>query len=345
MADEVKAPARQRSWRLRVLVLALSLVAGAILAEIVVRVRFPALSTYRDFEPGIYAEDKDCHWVNLANYRGTFHSFFEDQAISTNALGFRGVEPPAEGTFEQRVLCLGDSNTFGRGVAEDETYPAQLAAELARRGTKAAVWNSGVCGYDTEQELSTLRRYGAKLRPTTVTLGWLENDITGPAPPMGRVVDGYMVEREKDIALVKERLHGRFWESSYLARLIDIVVKIRRARHRVADDLEPTKPPSAADIDYNLESIRKIRKLCGELGARLIVIVYVGEAQVQLGKRGDVVTRIETTLRAEGVEVVSGFDLFKADYDARGKDTSSSSATGATRTKTGTRSRLKSLRA
>ena len=48
---------------------------------------------------------------------------------STNRLGMRGpdVSMPSPGF---RVLCIGDSVTFGWGVADDQTYPAHLSREL-----------------------------------------------------------------------------------------------------------------------------------------------------------------------------------------------------------------------
>ena len=52
-----------------------------------------------------------------------------------------GAQPPA-GTL--RIAAVGDSTTFGWGLADDETWPAQLTAELARRGHAVEVLNAGV---------------------------------------------------------------------------------------------------------------------------------------------------------------------------------------------------------
>jgi hypothetical protein len=41
-----------------------------------------------------------------------------------NSLGFRGDEPTKEGF---KIMCIGDSNTEGVGVNNDETWPAQFA--------------------------------------------------------------------------------------------------------------------------------------------------------------------------------------------------------------------------
>ena len=58
--------------------------------------------------------------------------------VSTNAKGFRG--PPLEPQkTSYRVLCLGDSVTFGWGVAEDESYPARLRKSLGLEVINAGV--------------------------------------------------------------------------------------------------------------------------------------------------------------------------------------------------------------
>jgi lysophospholipase L1-like esterase len=50
-------------------------------------------------------------------------------AVSTNSQGYRGPELP-DAASHPRILCVGDSVTFGWGVAFAESYPARLAALL-----------------------------------------------------------------------------------------------------------------------------------------------------------------------------------------------------------------------
>lgn len=301
--------------------LAASLLVSLAIAEAVVRMRYPVLTPYRDFAPGIYVEDPERGWASLPNYRGTYHSFFEDQAVVTNSLGFRGPEPPADAaSADLRVLSLGDSNTFGRGVGETETHPIQLEAELRRRGATAVVWNSGVCGYDTAQALATLRRFGPALRPNVVTLGWLENDLGGSREAGFRVIEGYLVERPEDVALVRERLRGSLWDASYLLRLVDIRLKIHRAHRRMLERrAEPTQPAEAL-LERNLAEVRDVVREAHALGARPIVIVYVGQESIVHGERTDTVAQVEAALERDGIETVSTYELFRADLEAHERD-------------------------
>lgn len=60
---------------------------------------------------------------------------------SFNSWGGRGAEPRKDAAT--RILALGDSYTFGLGVEDDETWPAQLDRILAEAGHPAAVLDIG----------------------------------------------------------------------------------------------------------------------------------------------------------------------------------------------------------
>lgn len=54
------------------------------------------------------------------------------------------------------IVALGASNTYGRGVARSEAYPAQLEALLRARGHDVRVINAGINGDTTGGMLSRL---------------------------------------------------------------------------------------------------------------------------------------------------------------------------------------------
>jgi lysophospholipase L1-like esterase len=60
--------------------------------------------------------------------------FTGSQPIGLNDQGYRGpVTPPARQGDELRILCLGDSTTFGTGVGAPDAWPFQLAEALRAR--------------------------------------------------------------------------------------------------------------------------------------------------------------------------------------------------------------------
>jgi lysophospholipase L1-like esterase len=103
--------------------------------------------------------------------------------MSVNSLGYRGPNfssTKREGSF--RIVCLGNSITFGEAASHDSTaYPPVLEKVIRQRGEIACpveVINAGVMGYTSYQCLADLKTRLVALQPDMVILcvGW--NDIT-----------------------------------------------------------------------------------------------------------------------------------------------------------------------
>lgn len=95
-----------------------------------------------------------------------------------NSLGYRGPEverirPP----HVVRILCLGDSGTFGQFVNDDETLSANLERMLRQEGDFVEVINGGVPGTTIVDQVEILQR-SLSLAPDIVILTFSENDIT-----------------------------------------------------------------------------------------------------------------------------------------------------------------------
>ncbi len=96
-----------------------------------------------------------------------------------NAAGYRGpVRTVSRTPNSFRVAVLGDSFTFGWGVAADEAWPALLEARLASElaGLDVQVLNFGVPGYNTWTQLLHWQRVISRYRPDAVLLGYYSND-------------------------------------------------------------------------------------------------------------------------------------------------------------------------
>ena len=104
-----------------------------------------------------------------------FSADYQGVTYSQNSLGARGPEiRHARRAGVPRVLLLGDSVTWGFGVADSET----MAVALAERFSEAEVVNLGVAGFGTAQELVLLREEGLAYQPDHVVLVFtLANDV------------------------------------------------------------------------------------------------------------------------------------------------------------------------
>jgi hypothetical protein len=97
--------------------------------------------------------------------------------ISSQGLREREIpRPKPPGVF--RIICLGDSVTFGHAVEAEEAFPRRLEEVLSRRtGRPVQVINAGVPGYSPFQELDWLQAEGWSYAPDLVLMGFVLNDV------------------------------------------------------------------------------------------------------------------------------------------------------------------------
>ncbi len=168
------APTRRQRIR-RCGLVAGSLLVSGVLAELVVRAwfgaplaeRLPVLEIQANAKRGWMMVPSQAHYTYL-------------HRVEVNALGLRGAEVGEKRATDMRVLCLGDSLTYGQGVADDETLPAHLETILnarTRPGVRWATINAGHRAYSTHQELALLEELGARIEPDVVVVFWYWNDI------------------------------------------------------------------------------------------------------------------------------------------------------------------------
>ena len=98
--------------------------------------------------------------------------------FTSNELGFRaGPARKPEGVF--RVVFLGDSWTYGMGVAQSEAFPERLAA-LANRmmpgDAEVEAWPVALPGYNTLNQVAALEIFFDRLQPDAVVLCPTRND-------------------------------------------------------------------------------------------------------------------------------------------------------------------------
>jgi len=110
--------------------------------------------------------------------RANFDTVYQGVPFRTNELGLRDDPVPLPADGELRILVLGDSVTVGWGVHAEDRFSERLEKMLSDRLERPVhVINSGVSGYNTEQELIFLRRHIDTMRPDLVIVVYVENDV------------------------------------------------------------------------------------------------------------------------------------------------------------------------
>jgi lysophospholipase L1-like esterase len=213
----------------------------------------------------------------LHRLRPNQSAFTQSAPVSTNSYGLRNDEfspRPAGGVV--RILCIGDSLTFGNGVRLAETYPKQLEALLnGQHGRRYEVINAGVPAYDTWQEIAYLRDEGLRLAPDVVIVGFYGNDIV-PRPKAVPVRSStvpeegtarrimYWLKRSRVMTLLSTRIRG-------LENEIRPTPEVTRERALLAGTYDDFNEAGFREVG---SSFAELAKLAREHGFRALVVLF-----------------------------------------------------------------------
>ena len=208
-----KSPQRLKLICFRFFLICLSLLLGVTVSEIIVRifdlapqVGFIHESRYRlsanpkiGYEPNPQFEFKDGEKKFYDAWLGA--DFYEGKI---NSLGYRDYEHTVskkEGVY--RIMVIGDSIAAGWAIAKyEETYPALLEKRLNAIGKPSEVINLGVAGYNTQQEVETLKDKGLAFKPDLVLLSYCLNDRESASGVLFRLL--HKEKTGEKISLVRE---------------------------------------------------------------------------------------------------------------------------------------------
>ena len=183
--------------------------------------------------------DRELFWSPIPGFRGEFLG----ETVTINSMGLRGAEVTVpKPKARRRILCFGDSITFGYGVSDYETYAFHLGQAL--NSARIEVVNSGVTGYSSYQVLHLLRRIGRTLEGDVALflIGW--NDANQ------RPVDDMAYARRVQLAMAVEPLSD-YW---YLYRLIKSF-HLRSFEHEWEEAQSLVPRATTSEYRKNMEAI------------------------------------------------------------------------------------------
>jgi lysophospholipase L1-like esterase len=202
---------------------------------------------------------------NPAGYAGVTRGGFD---METDQWGFRSLGSHTRPTVTDstRILCLGDSLTWGYHVSAEESYPAKLQRRYAEAQAPVEVLNAGVIGYSTFQEVRLFERL-LELSPDIVLVNLCSNDWLPSDDPFDNV-------RQIYIDLIRQSLDEGSWQSNERGVLIQ-AVRILQSPGNVHDAIEAL--PSEARIVLEKVTVEApladLKKLVEERQIRLIYLL------------------------------------------------------------------------
>jgi lysophospholipase L1-like esterase len=94
--------------------------------------------------------------------------------VVSNSQGLRMSHDLKFPKEKQRILCLGDSFTFGPYMANHDTFPELLGQKFPDK----EVINAGICGWTITDEVSLFRERAKYCEPDIIILQALDNDLS-----------------------------------------------------------------------------------------------------------------------------------------------------------------------
>lgn len=185
--------------------------------------------------------------------------------VSINSHGLRGPEiekAKAPGVF--RILFLGDSITFGWGVAEEETMASRLQAALNQKfpNRDFEVLNSGVGNANTAMQAAWYLSEGKSFAPDLVILNYFIND----AEPTPHRQGGWLKEHSyayvhfagKLDTLARQFMGRVDWEDYYRDLYHEDAAGWNAAKEAVGRLIEDTNATGTPFMIANIPEIRRL---------------------------------------------------------------------------------------
>jgi len=231
----------------------------------------------------------------LRGWRGAVSASFtfEDDPVRMevvhNSRGYRDLERTEENPDgAERILCCGDSFTWGWGVEQDSIYTRLLEDAFREESRLVEVMNMGICGQGTVQALVGLRDHGFDYRPAVVVYQAADNDIPGNLPLGRRSMwwkpyfvledDGALVLHDCPVPPLsfKEHVKHQVVRRSRLAHLLRSRLRAYLSQKAWREQAE--RPPAPAPgVDYSFRLfcalVNLMNEECAEHSAHLVILL------------------------------------------------------------------------
>ncbi len=307
-----------KNLRKKLTISLVSLLAAFIFGEVITRAVEPGPFSLWDTNPYVHHTDGRAH-----RHRPSFGGRWDGTWYETNSIGLRGGELGLSfAPDELRVVCLGDSCTFGKGVIERHSWPRQLERLLAGElGTDhpIAVANLGVNGYSGETYRRIFADLGDQIRPDLVVVGYNLNDF----PNAIQAVDQKVFNERGLRKFLSQDLRDK------LGRLA-LYRFVRQTYYQVKRKSDWAKAEAlasgAADEGLDSEVWRRqeehlvaIRDQAVGYGAEIAVFLFPYESQVYLDSYDTTpIDRLKEVGARNGIPVIDLAELFRE--SARSED-------------------------
>lgn len=239
-------------------------------------------------------------------YNPTQDASYNGHSIHINALGFRGPEFDLEESRDAlRILVIGDSLTFGQGVAEEEMYTTLVEKELNERypGQRIMVINASNQGAGMKDEVNMFIDFYDVFKPHIVVFGFFYNDI-------------------KNSSLASTMVSSRKWRSLWaFSKLLQHSLIVAGMFPDFYQDMKPRYEADHPDWHAFQDTLDTLVRFREERGGFPIVMMYLDLITKVRSKYADFLHDSKITLKNELQERgISFVDTYRALKDGGEKN-------------------------
>ncbi len=181
-----------------------------------------------------------------------------------NGFGLRGADfEPRKPVGTYRVLCLGDSFTFGEGVKEEDSYPARIEDRIGPPGgeTRVEVINAGVQAFGTRLETMLLQRL-QPIDPDLVLVGFVLNDATDGA----RTIAMHEQLRDVPVSALGRRLR--------IVGLPETILKRARLQQEYVRTTRESFTESSQEWQFCQQAFSMLAETTRNEGIPILVVIF-----------------------------------------------------------------------
>jgi len=232
------------------------------------RANLPISKTYR------LSDNKNLLYELLPDSTATI----KGKEYSINEFGFRDKSYPKKPMNRTRIICVGDSITYGWRVSLEKTYHKQLEKLFNKRGHNIDVMGIGVPGYNTIQEYYLIKEKALELNADFLILQICPNDFE-------RTVGIKKYREGKRLTLVpyhdysipyvikKTKFTHFLMRNSHLFKFINL--KLHGALNKGGAQSEHTpQDVYLLGEEKSFLHLRKIKQLLDEQNIRFVAVIF-----------------------------------------------------------------------
>jgi hypothetical protein len=219
------------------------------------------------------------------------------------------------------ILAVGDSFTDGwDDVRNDETWPAHL-----ERLTGTPVLNGGVGGYATDQIVLRAEQLLPLVRPKTLVIGFLEEDISraghssfGASKPYFTLDEGELRYHPPEPIGAREQSlpawHAKMHEILGYSALLDFVLgRLSPYYWYGSSGQEVFRKVDNDPVDVTCVLLQRLKRRGDADGVRLLLFMQHGWQMIaEYAQPSENAQRVTACARKVGIEVVDQFDTLRA---------------------------------